>query len=716
MKKVIQGIFSVKNDPRGTHKIITALGLKFKYKYKSKRLMQWQERICTNCESDLLTYYILKENPQFHTDNINSATILVPVYNGVEHLEKLLPSLIKNTPKNVQIIIIDDCSPDIEVQKFLNNYSDIANIQIIKNDCNLGFVQTMNKGMSLIDTKFAVWLNSDTIVPGYWLERLLYPFDEYNKIATTTPFTNSGCTYSFPIFCEDNEMVKTLEEIDKCFRRIHNFDTSLNETYSGTGFCMAINMECWKDIGPLDEENFEKGYCEENDWCFRASQKGYKHYLVPNLFIQHCHGGSFLSEEKKRLCENHLNILKNKYPEEMNKIVPDFMHSDPWKIYRNIAAILSCNKNTILILDLNLDSNSKSGAYVYMQDLISELKSQGHDIIIVKYESNQKDKWIIVPESCDNNIKINIKSFSEVKTLFEILQIKNVIINNFAFLENVEETINILCELKKRYSFYLSYKFHDYLSVCSSFFLIDSEGKNCNFVNEDICHECLCNNKFRTVQRTDIIAWRNIWQKLFSVVDEFNFFSEYTYNKIKKVYPIVDKNFNIKEHSVKYSLEDSKYFLPKLNDVITFAFVGSYSYVKGAHYFNELANLYKTMDIETRFIIIGKVDYSKNDNIEYIQQYSRKELGKILTENNVHLVVYPSINNETFSYVAQELMELNVPLVVFGSGAPQERIRKYNYKLGEISEDISVQGLSEAANSLLNKIYSINIEHKKVDY
>ena len=652
--------------------------------------------------------YVLPSIPEFKTENIDSVTVLIPVYNGIQHLKNLLPSLIKNTPNSVQIIIIDDCSSDVEVQNYLTNYSQYENIKLIKNESNLGFVKTVNKGMSLINTKFAVWLNSDTIVPEYWLERLLYPFDGSNKIATTTPFTNSGCTFSFPLFCRDNEVQKSVDVVDKCFQRVHNFDTSLNETYSGTGFCMAMCIDCWNDIGGLDEKNFGKGYGEENDWCFRALQKGYKHYLVPNLFVQHCHGGSFIAEEKRNLIKNHLNILKKNYPKIMNEIVPEFMKKDPWINYRELLSVLFCNNAPILIIDAKLKPSTCSGAYVYRQDLIKNLKSDGHDVLILQYSADNKNEWSLVPESCSNDIEIKLKNFAEIKILFELLPVKNVIVNNFAFLKNVENTINILCELKKIYSFCISYKFHDYLSVCPSFFLLNSEGENCNNPNENVCTECLINNKFRTIKRTEITYWRKIWQKFFMVVDEFNFFSEYTYNIVRKYYPIVDKNFNIKEHIVEFSQEDSKYIMPKTKNVITFAFVGNYCHAKGAHYFEALSELYKSVGFKTRFIVIGKNNYkNKSRKIKYISSYTRQNLGKILTDNNVHIVIYPSINNETFSYVAQELMLLKVPLVIFNNGAHQERIRKYKYESGVIAKEISVEGLFNAANYLLNKVYAI---------
>ena len=81
---------------------------------------------------------------------------------------------------------------------------------------------------------------------------------------------------------------------------------------TGVGFCMGMNLKAIQEVGLLDEENFGKGYGEENDWCQRAIAAGYENVHVDNLFVYHKHGGSFPSEEKQRLLKEHSEALLRK--------------------------------------------------------------------------------------------------------------------------------------------------------------------------------------------------------------------------------------------------------------------------------------------------------------------------------------------------------------------------------------------------------------------
>lgn len=92
---------------------------------------------------------------------------------------------------------------------------------------------------------------------------------------------------------------------------------------TGIGFCMGMNLEAIREVGLLDE-NFDKGYGEENDWCQRAIQAGYAPMQVENLFVYHKHGGSFSSEEKLQLLKSHLERLAKKHP-NYNSDTADFL-------------------------------------------------------------------------------------------------------------------------------------------------------------------------------------------------------------------------------------------------------------------------------------------------------------------------------------------------------------------------------------------------------
>lgn len=635
-----------------------------------------------------------------------SCTVLVPIYNGLEHLKRLFPSLAVNTPDDIEILLVDDCSPDPEIGPFIQQYlKQYSRWKSIRNDRNLGFLQTVNNGMEKVGTDYVILLNTDTEVPHDWIPKMITPLMENSRIATTTPFTNCGVIFSYPRFGVDQSPKGDLEEINRAFDHVVSTEYALNEVYSGTGYCMGINMACWKEIGPLDYEHFGKGYGEENDWCFRALQKGWRHLLVPNLYVHHHHGGSFLSEEKQRLCDEHQQLLKEMYPQYMNETVPAFVRQDPWKVYRYAAAIQQAKDNCIIYINIKPADTDVSGAIDYGHKELTELQQASAHVIVAQYVRCTA-RWSIVPVSVDASLEIPMDDVADLELLFDHLNATQVIVNNLAYCENVEKALSVLVRLKKTHAFQLSYKFHDYLSVCPSFFLISKEGKPCDPKNPDNCKDCIRGSRFRAVQRDNIARWRMAFSAFFDVVDQCLFFSNYTRDMVGPIYPQVKNKATVKYHEPLFCGNESRYERPAYEEQWNFAFVGNFCIEKGSSYFVGMRDALRQRGVNAAFTIIGE-NHSEEDvtDIPVLGRYRREDLGRLLTEHNIHAVLYSSICNESFSYVAQELMILNVPLVVFPCGAPQERIRAEKYPYGAVAEDVTVDALMDATNELLNKVY-----------
>ena len=70
-------------------------------------------------------------------------SIVIPNFNGEKILEKNLPKVIKAVGSS-EIIVVDDASADDSL-RILNNFK--LRIRIIKNEKNLGFASTVNKGV-----------------------------------------------------------------------------------------------------------------------------------------------------------------------------------------------------------------------------------------------------------------------------------------------------------------------------------------------------------------------------------------------------------------------------------------------------------------------------------------------------------------------------------------------------------------------------------------
>lgn len=100
-------------------------------------------------------------------------TVLMPVYNAEKYLKEAIESILNQTYKEFDFLIIDDGSTDGS-ETIINSYKD-SRIIFLKNERNMGIVKTLNKGLSLIDSEYICRMDSDDIaVPKRLEKQLLY--------------------------------------------------------------------------------------------------------------------------------------------------------------------------------------------------------------------------------------------------------------------------------------------------------------------------------------------------------------------------------------------------------------------------------------------------------------------------------------------------------------------------------------------------------------
>ena len=84
-------------------------------------------------------------------------------YNGINHLKKFLPSVVKHSDKKIsELYVIDNNSNDESVNFIRKNY---PSVNIIQNKKNYGYAKGYNIGLSQIDLKYLVLLNNDDQKP-----------------------------------------------------------------------------------------------------------------------------------------------------------------------------------------------------------------------------------------------------------------------------------------------------------------------------------------------------------------------------------------------------------------------------------------------------------------------------------------------------------------------------------------------------------------------
>ena len=271
------------------------------------------------------------------TDSIDrsvpSVSVVIPVYRDLQATQACLRSVIDSgLPDDTTITIIDDMSPEEDVSEYCQEVAEEFGFKLLSNEENLGFVRTANKGFTLCPDADIILLNSDTIVPHGWVQRLQACAYREPDVGTVTPFSNNGTICSYPIFPLPNELPREwpTAELDRLFQSANA--GLYAEIPTAVGFCMFIKRSCLNQTGPFDEEKFGQGYGEECDFSLRASALGWKHVIAADVFVYHEGGASFASEssERKRKADKVMDELHPDY----HKIVSEFLQADPLYNFR----------------------------------------------------------------------------------------------------------------------------------------------------------------------------------------------------------------------------------------------------------------------------------------------------------------------------------------------------------------------------------------------
>ena len=258
----------------------------------------------------------------------NLVDIVIPVYRNHELTQRCVESVL-NAPDPVMgaIYLINDATPEPELKEYCQQVAQDERVELIEHSENQGFVASVNEGFRLADGRDVVILNSDTEVPKNWLSRLKAAAGKHAKAASITPFSNNATICSYPNLCGDNELPRGLnhEAVDALFSEANS--RQVVEIPTGVGFCMYLRRAAIDDVGVFDEDAFGRGYGEENDWCLRATKKGWKHLLCADLFVYHAGGASF-GDEASDYQANALAVISERYPDYERQIAA-FIEADP---------------------------------------------------------------------------------------------------------------------------------------------------------------------------------------------------------------------------------------------------------------------------------------------------------------------------------------------------------------------------------------------------
>ena len=109
-------------------------------------------------------------------------SIIVPAYNGEKYLEKCITSIIDQSYKNLEIILIDDKSPDLSGEICEKFAMKDDRIKVFHNKENMGIYGTRNKGISIASGDYVTFVDDDDYIEKTMYQKMMQKFEENQEV------------------------------------------------------------------------------------------------------------------------------------------------------------------------------------------------------------------------------------------------------------------------------------------------------------------------------------------------------------------------------------------------------------------------------------------------------------------------------------------------------------------------------------------------------
>lgn len=218
---------------------------------------------------------------------MHRVSVIILNWNGKQHLERCLSSVLRQTYPNFEVILVDNGSTDGSVEFVRERFPEV---RIIRNEENLGFAAGNNVAINATQGDYVATLNNDTQVDPDWLEALA-------KAAEADP--KVGMCASKMLFLHQPDIINSTGiSLDKAGiawdrrggERDKGDESEPIEVFGPCAGAALYRREMLDQVGLFDEDFF--AYLEDVDLAWRARLMGWRCLYAPKAVVYHLYSAT----------------------------------------------------------------------------------------------------------------------------------------------------------------------------------------------------------------------------------------------------------------------------------------------------------------------------------------------------------------------------------------------------------------------------------------
>jgi glycosyltransferase involved in cell wall biosynthesis len=574
------------------------------------------------------------------------------------------------------VLVIDDATPDPNVFPWLVERCRRYGFELLRNEKNLGFVGTCNRGFEESEPGHVLILNSDTVPFPGWLSAMLAAIDD--GVASVTAVSNNATIYSLPHpginpFSTDFSPADLANLIPSAIPA----DPIVIPT--GVGFCMLMTRSALDAVGTFDL-GFGKGYGEENDWCMRASRLGFTHVLAPHAFVYH-EGNASMAEagvivKGQTTHAQNEGLLLSRYP-EYPSLVDEFLAQPEITLLRRDAAgallkILRGRRPTILHwLHADPYARHAGGTELAVRGLIDGLSREVFVLIVHPTPNGRVEvSWRANDVVLRRTIDLTAEGFKDDSAAWERLAGRIIEIETpdvFHFHHGYLSSASAAHAAQKR-MVPTVVSLHDFHLVCPRNHLLDRWGSYCGIPSSTvICDACV------SVDAFSIEAWRTLSEQVLIKADVVTATDPSILELAARGIPALRQRHVriIPPTPVLERGHDMSLRRPGRRVLISGRVEASH---KGGLILEDLIERLLAYGMEVHSV--GSDDLAPRPGLAVHGTYERSQFNEMLRRIDPDVAIIPSVVPESFSITLSELWAAGIPVIARDIGALGRRIRE----------------------------------------
>jgi glycosyltransferase involved in cell wall biosynthesis len=237
-------------------------------------------------------------------------SVIILTHNQLAYTRRCVDSILRYTDEPYELIFVDNASTD-GTATYLRT---LEGAFVIANKENRGFPAAVNQGIQAAQGAQILLLNNDTVVTTGWLRRLLRVLDADPRVGLVGPCSNCVSGEQQVAVNYDDDLVG-LDGFAWDWGKANSGDVL--DTDRLVGFCLLIRRKVVTTVGGLDER-FGLGCFEDDDYCRRAFQAGYRAVVARDAFVHHFGGWTFVGSgvDFGALMQKNQRLFEEKWTQE----------------------------------------------------------------------------------------------------------------------------------------------------------------------------------------------------------------------------------------------------------------------------------------------------------------------------------------------------------------------------------------------------------------